>query len=84
MQVVKILVHYTANPSRWIAFYLPFDNDDADEKMLEIIWEFMNRTDDPRPHLDEWEARSMMVGDTVQFNDKTYRCEPAGWKRIEK
>tara|TARA_Y100000034_G_scaffold136028_1_gene210356 strand:- start:534 stop:788 length:255 start_codon:yes stop_codon:yes gene_type:complete len=84
MNVVKILVHYPDNPQRWISFYLPFENDATDEAKLDIVWKFMNRYDEPRPHLDEWQARSMMVGDTVQFGNKTYRCETYGWKWIKK
>lgn len=53
--------------------------------ILERIWRMFNRVDgSPIEHyLEEYQERSMMVGDLVKIGDDYYRCDFVGWKQVK-
>lgn len=58
--------------------------DDNDFAVCERIWRMMNRVDgsEIEQYLDHFQERSMMVGDQVMFDGKTYQVDMIGFRKV--
>lgn len=65
--------------------YLKDMNAKSDLDICELIFRMFNRVDDSplERYLEQYQVRSMMVGDFVVIEDKKYVCEDIGFKLVD-
>lgn len=64
-------------------YYLKIPSTDDHTVDLETVFRYMNHVDGSsiEDQLNSFRTRSMMVGDKVEIDEVTYKCESIGWSK---